>query len=107
WGFVGCTAVLFCYLLICGSGLTIASITTDPLGRLIAVGISALIGVQAMINTGMTIGVMVITGMSLPFVSVGGSGLIASYLAIGLLVSVARRRPMDMAPKPFEYDNHP
>ena len=107
WGFVGCTAVLFCYLLICGSGLTIASITTDPLGRLLAVGISALIGVQAMINTGMTIGVMVITGMSLPFVSVGGSGLIASYLAIGLLVSVARRRPMDMAPKPFEYGNHP
>ncbi|MFQ5411643.1 MAG: FtsW/RodA/SpoVE family cell cycle protein [Phycisphaerae bacterium] len=105
WGFAGCMAVLFSYLLIIASGLTIASLTTDPLGRLLAVGISALLGAQAMINTGMTLGLMVITGMSLPFVSMGGSGLIANYLAIGLLVSVARRRPIDMAPKPFEYDN--
>lgn len=104
WGFAGCMIVLLCYLVIIGSGLTIASITTDPLGRLLAVGLSTLIGAQALINTGMTIGLMVITGMSLPFVSLGGSGLIASYLALGLLVSVARRPPLDMAPRPFEYD---
>jgi rod shape-determining protein RodA len=105
WGFAGCTAVLVCYFLIIVSGLTIASITTDPFGRLLAVGVCAILFAQAVINVGMTIGLMPITGMSLPFVSMGGSGLIASYLGIGLLVSVARRQPPDIAPRPFEFGN--
>ena len=104
WGFVGCMVVLLCYLVIIASGLTIASITTDPLGRLLAVGVCAILCAQALINTGMTIGLMPITGMSLPFVSMGGSGLIACYLGVGILISVARPRPIDIARKPFEYD---
>jgi len=103
WGFLGCVAVLFCYLVIVAAGLIIASITTDPLGRLLAVGICTLTCTQTIINMGMTMGLMPITGMSLPFVSMGGSGLVSQYLAIGLLVSVARRRPLDMAPRPFEF----
>jgi cell division protein FtsW (lipid II flippase) len=103
WGFLGCTAVLLCYFIIVASGLHAASTTTDPLGRLLAVGVSALILAQAVINVGMTIGLMPITGMTLPFVSMGGSALIANYLAIGLLVSVSRRRPLDIAPRPFEF----
>ena len=105
WGFLGCMVMLFGYLVIVAAGLTIASITTDPLGRLLAVGICAMTCTQTIINMGMTIGLMPITGMSLPFVSMGGSGLVGQYLAIGLLVSVARRRPLDMAPRPFEYGN--
>ena len=105
WGFVGCMAVLSCYLIIVAAGLTIASMTTDPLGRLLAVGICALMFAQTVINVGMTIGLMPITGLSLPFVSMGGSGLVASYLAVGLLADVARRRPLDIAPKPFEFDH--
>ncbi|MCZ6771012.1 MAG: FtsW/RodA/SpoVE family cell cycle protein, partial [Proteobacteria bacterium] len=58
--------------------------------------------VQTVINIGMTIGLTPITGMSLPFVSSGGSGLVTNYLAIGLLISVARRRTLDIAPRPFE-----
>jgi len=103
WGFLGCMAVLFGYLVIVAAGLTIASMTTDPLGRLLAVGICAMTCTQMIINMGMTMGLMPITGMSLPFVSMGGSGLVSQYLAIGLLVSIARPRPLDMAPRPFEY----
>jgi cell division protein FtsW (lipid II flippase) len=103
WGFFGCMGVLVCYLVIVASGLTIASMTTDPLGRLLAVGVCVLIAAQAIINIGMTVGLMPITGMTLPFVSMGGSGLLANYLAIGLLIDVGRRRPLDMGPKPFEF----
>jgi len=103
WGLLGCLGVLTCYLLIIGGGLTIASMTTDPFGRLVAVGISGLIFIQTCINIGMTVGLMPITGLSLPFVSMGGSGLIANYLAIGFVVNVSRRRPPDVAPRPFEF----
>ncbi|HPF38242.1 MAG TPA: FtsW/RodA/SpoVE family cell cycle protein [Phycisphaerae bacterium] len=105
WGFLGALFVVTLYLAIIATGLTIASATNDPLGRLLAVGVCAVICSQTIINIGMTIGLMPITGMSLPFVSAGGSGLISNYLALGLLVSVARRRPVDMAPKPFEFDD--
>lgn len=105
WGFLGSLFVITLYLVIIATGLTIASATNDPLGRLLAVGVCAVICAQTLINIGMTIGQMPITGMSLPFVSAGGSGLISNYVALGLLVSVARRRPVDMAPKPFEFDD--
>jgi rod shape-determining protein RodA len=104
WGFAGCVGVLLCYSLIVVAGLTIASATSDGLGRLLAVGVSALLFTEVVINVGMTIGLMPITGMSLPFVSMGGSGLVSSYLAIGLLADVGRPHPLDMAPKPFEFD---
>jgi rod shape-determining protein RodA len=103
WGFAGCMGVLLCFLIIIAAGLTIASMTTDPFGRLLAVGVCAVIISQTLINVGMTVGLMPITGMSLPFVSMGGSGLVTHYLAIGLLIDVARRRQFDIAPKPFEF----
>jgi cell division protein FtsW (lipid II flippase) len=103
WGFLGCMVVMLLYLVIIAAGLTIASSTTDPFGRLLAVGVCALILAQTFINVGMTIGLMPITGMTLPFVSMGGSSLVANYLAIGLMIDVARRRPPNLARKPFEF----
>ncbi len=103
WGFVGCMTVLALYLIMIAAGLTIASMTTDPLGRLLAVGVCALIGSQAIINIGMTVGLMPVTGLTLPFVSMGGSGLVANYLALGLLIDVGRKRPLDIAKPPFEF----
>jgi rod shape determining protein RodA len=103
WGFAGAVLVLACYLAIAVAGLTIASMTADPLGRLLAVGVCALIVTQTLINVGMTIKLAPVTGVCLPFASMGGSGLVANYLAIGLLVDVARRRPISIAPKPFEF----
>lgn len=104
-GFIGCAIVLGLYLTIVVSGLTMASMNTDPFARLVAVGVCAMLSVQTAINVGMTIGLAPITGMSLPFVSAGGSGLVTSYIAIGLLISVGRRGPLDIARKPFEYDD--
>ncbi|MFQ5423705.1 MAG: FtsW/RodA/SpoVE family cell cycle protein [Phycisphaerae bacterium] len=103
-GLVGCAAVLLCYFIMVAAGLHIALTITDPFGRLVAVGVCGMLFAQAAINVGMTIGLMPTTGMSLPFVSAGGSGLVTSYLAIGLLISVGRRRPLDVAPRPFEFD---
>jgi len=103
WGFLGCNLVLLCYLVIFVAGLTVATMTTDPFGRLLAVGICALIFVQTAINISMTIGLAPITGITLPFVSQGGSALITNYMALGLLISVARRRVIDIARKPFEF----
>ena len=105
WGFIGGLAILSLYMLIIAMGLTVASSTTDPFGRLLAVGVCALICAQTIINVGMTIGLMPVTGMTLPFVSMGGSGLITNYLAMGLLIDVARPRPADLAPRPFEFDH--
>lgn len=104
WGFLGGLFVLTVYIVMFAAGLTIASMTTDPLGRLLAVGVCTVICAQMIVNIAMTVGLMPITGMTLPFASMGGSSLITNYMALGLLVSVARRRPLDMAPKPFEFD---
>ena len=103
WGLLGCLLVLGCYGVIVVTGVAIASATTDPFGRLLAVGVVSLLSTQVMINIAMTLGMMPITGMSLPFVSYGGSNLLTNFLSIGLLVSVARRRPFTLSMKPFEF----
>jgi len=102
WGFLGCVAILSLYLLAVGTCLVIASSTPEPVGRLVAVGVAAMIFGQTVVNIGMTTGLMPITGMTLPFVSFGGSSLISNYIALGLVCSVARRRPRSLAPRPFE-----
>jgi len=64
-----------------------------------------LLAAQMFINIGMTMGLMPVTGMTLPFVSYGGSSLIANSLALGLLVNVARHKPRQIANRPFEFDD--
>ncbi len=104
WGFVGCLLVLACYAVIVVAGVEIASQTSEPLGRLVAMGVVCLIAAQTVINVGMTVGLMPITGMTLPFVSYGGSSLLTNILAVALLISVSQHRPFTLAPKPFEWD---
>ena len=103
WGFVGCLIVLGLYGLIILGGIEIASQQTDPFGRILALGISALLAVQTCINVGMTMGLMPVTGMTLPFISYGGSSLLSSLLTLGLLVNVARHRPRQIARRAFEF----
>lgn len=103
WGLVGGILVLAAYALIVLFGLEVATVTNDPFGRLLAVGISVMIVAQALLNICMTIGLAPISGMTLPFVSAGGSSLWTNFLALGLLVNVAQRRPMLIARPPFEY----
>ncbi|MHC4560064.1 MAG: FtsW/RodA/SpoVE family cell cycle protein, partial [Planctomycetota bacterium] len=99
WGFWGCLAVLGLYVIIVGCGLEIAVNNTDPFGRLIVVGIVAMFIVEVVINVGMTVGLMPITGLTLPLVSYGGSSLLVSLTSVGLLNNVGRRRPFSVAPK--------
>ncbi|MBP7748167.1 MAG: rod shape-determining protein RodA [Phycisphaerae bacterium] len=103
WGLVGGLLAIGAYVLIIVFGLEVATVTNDPFGRLLAVGVVVMIAVQALLNICMTIGLAPITGMTLPFVSAGGSSLWANFLALGLLVNVAQRRPLLIARPPFEH----
>lgn len=105
WGLVGCLLVLMCYLIIVMAGLEIAAVTTEPFARLLAVGVVALIAAQVTINVGMTIGLLPITGMTLPLVSYGGSSLLTNMIGIALLLSVSRHRPFLLASRAFDFDD--
>ncbi len=100
WGIAG---LLLLYVIFVWRGLRIAETTREPFGRLVAVGVVSLFAIETLINTGMTIGLLPITGMSLPLVSYGGSGLLAHALAIGLLVNIAMRPGYELAREPFHF----
>ena len=103
WGLIGGALVIIAYSLIVIFGIEVATVTNDPFGRLLAIGVIVMIVVQALLNISMTVGMAPITGMTLPFVSAGGSSLWANFLGLGLLVNVAQRRPMLIANPPFEH----
>ena len=103
FGLLGTAAILGLFALLVWRGLAIAAATREPFGRLVAVGLAALIGVQVLINTGMTVGLLPITGLSLPLVSYGGSGLLAQGLLLGLLVNVGLRPGYELTNEPFRY----
>jgi rod shape determining protein RodA len=91
-GFAGAALLLGLLGLLVWRGLRIAALAGDPFGALIATGVVSMLVVQTFVNVGMTIGIMPITGIPLPFVSYGGSSLIASFIAVGLLENVHMRR---------------
>ena len=105
WGLLGASFILLLYILLIVGGIEIAAKQPEPFGRLIAVGVCTLFATQMFINIGMTMGLMPITGMTLPFVSYGGSSLVSSFLALGLLINVARHRPHKSYHQPFEFDD--
>lgn len=99
WGFLGSLVFLGLYVVLIACGLEIAASNTDPFARLLAVGIVAMFVVQVVVNVGMTLGIMPITGLTLPFVSYGGSSLLVNTMAVGLLNNIGRCRPFSVAPK--------
>jgi cell division protein FtsW (lipid II flippase) len=88
-GLLGATAVLLAFVLIVGAGLRIALHTDVPFERLLAVGLTTLIGVQSFIILAGVLRVLPLTGITLPFVSYGGSSLIANYVLIALLLRIS------------------
>lgn len=101
WGFVGSTAVVLLYVLLLTLCLRIAWVTREPFGRLIVVGFTTMLAVQAFVNIGMTIGLAPVTGITMPFVSYGGSSLLASCVSAGLVLSVGGRWQPTFAGKDF------
>jgi rod shape determining protein RodA len=91
-GFVGACVVIGLLGLLLFCALRIAAKAEDQFGTLVAAGIAIWFAVQAFVNIGMTIGIMPVTGLPLPFVSYGGSAMFADMMAVGLLQSVRRRR---------------
>jgi rod shape determining protein RodA len=91
-GFVGSATVLALLALMCLRIWRTAQIAHDRLGMLICVGVLSMLVFQTFQNVGMTMGIMPITGITLPFMSYGGSSVIASWLAIGLVLNVHMRR---------------
>lgn len=91
-GFVGAGFLLLLYFLLIWKAVTIMSETEDAVGRLAAAGISCMFLFHIVVNVGMTLGIMPVTGVPLPFMSYGGSSLLANMLALGLLTGIGMRR---------------
>ena len=91
FGIVGGMSLLGLYGLLIWRGLALAQRSEEPFGRLLVVGVMTMIGAQVIINTGMLVGLLPITGVPLPLVSYGGSGLVATAAALGMVVSVGAR----------------
>jgi cell division protein FtsW len=89
-GLFGTLMVLGGFLFLVLFGIQVALAATDMHGAFLAGGISAWFGVQAIVNIGGVVGVLPMTGLTLPFLSYGGSSMIASMAAVGLLLNVAR-----------------
>jgi cell division protein FtsW len=89
-GLAGEIVVLSMFVLIAYAGFRIAMNAPDAFGRLLAAGITSWIGLQAIVNLGAVTGLLPVTGVPLPFVSFGGSALVVSLAAIGVLASIAR-----------------
>jgi rod shape determining protein RodA len=92
FGFVGAMGVLLLYGLLLWRAIRIAALSKDPFGTLVAAGIASMFAIQMFVNVGMVIGIMPITGIPLPFLSYGGSSLLVSFAAIGMLESIHMRR---------------
>jgi rod shape determining protein RodA len=92
FGFVGAVIVLALFLVLIWRGLRIAVIAKDLFGTLLASGVVAMLALQVFINVGMTVGIMPVTGLPLPFVSYGGTSLIVWFAIVGLLLNVHMRR---------------
>jgi rod shape determining protein RodA len=99
YGFVGASLVLALYGLLIWRALRILAMSKDLFGSLVAAGVAAMLMFQVFVNVGMTIGIMPITGVTLPLMSYGGSSVITTLLAVGLLQSIYNQARASQAMK--------
>ncbi len=90
-GLIGTLGLLGLFVILVLKGFRVAALAPDVFGRFLALGITLLLSVQAMINAGVVTGILPTKGLTLPLVSYGGSSLLTTMLAIGILLSVARQ----------------
>ena len=96
WGFIGCVAVLVGYFLILLRMLYLAFYTRDKFGRLIIIGVMGMLLFHVLENIAMTLGLMPITGIPLPFLSYGGSNMMTNMGGVGLVLNVTRNRSLSV-----------
>jgi len=106
FGFFGTGVVLIAYLTLFAAGTEIASRTREPFGRLVALGVVAMLAAQTFSNLMVATRLMPVTGVPLPFISTGGSSIIASFMSAGLLLNIGQNRPLVMAKDAFEFDKN-
>ena len=104
WGVIGGLVVLTLYVILLGTMLAVAARSKDPFAQLSCVGFAALIFTQVVVNIGMTLGLLPIIGITLPFLSYGGSSLLASFAMIGLTMNFASRPTAPLVRPSFEFD---
>jgi len=92
WGFLGSCLLILMYYLIIRQGFVIAQRTQDDFGRLLAYGISLLLALQVFINIAMNMGLAPVVGLPLPLMSYGGSSVLATFIALSILVNIDRTR---------------
>jgi rod shape determining protein RodA len=92
WGLFGGGLVLFLYYLLVRQGLCIAMRTGDHFGRLLAFGISLMLGIQICVNIAMNMGLAPVVGLPLPLMSYGGSSVVVTFIALGILVNIDKKR---------------
>ena len=92
FGLLGTLFLVTAIAIFLGAGFAISMRATSLFGRLVAIGITVWIGVQALINIGVTVGLLPTKGITLPFISYGGSSMMLSLMGVGVLVAVARDR---------------
>ena len=105
WGLLGAIGTWALYVVFGVCGLIAAIGCRDPFPRLVAVGLTTMILSQMIINTAMTIGIAPITGLTLPFVSAGGSSLVVAWLMSGILFGIAMRRDPVMTREGFKFSD--
>lgn len=95
-GFVGAAALLLLYLFLIWQVFKVGLAAKDNLGRYICVGVASMLLFQLVVNVGMTISIMPVTGLPLPLISYGGSSLLATAIGLGLVLSVAAHKDTSM-----------
>ena len=103
FGILGLGTLFLLYATMIARGLYVSAACREPFGRLLAAGLMAIFAIEVVINLGMTVGLLPITGLALPLVSYGGSSLTAHAIMLGLVTSVARHPGYDIADEPFEF----
>lgn len=93
-GLIGTMAVIILFIFFIWQGARIVKRTTDSFGYFLSLGVVLMIGLQAVINVGVSIGALPTKGLPLPFISYGGSALMANLIAVGLLLNVSRTQEL-------------
>ena len=95
FGFIGTSLIVLLFLIFTWRGLKIAKRAPDELGKLLAIGLTCLISGQALINMGVATVILPTTGSALPFISYGGSSLLTSLVAIGILLNISKQSKLN------------